>query len=71
MARKHPIPPKTVRHRKRAATPGRNDALLDEALEQSFPASDPPSMVQPDDGHDDGNSEPADPERPRHRGDRP
>jgi hypothetical protein len=26
------------------------DANLDEALEESFPASDPPSMTQPPDG---------------------
>ncbi len=34
----------------KAAKANRADGELDEALEESFPASDPPSMTQPDTG---------------------
>lgn len=43
-----------------ARTPEALDALLDRALEDTFPASDPPAVVQPHDP--DGGAEPeADP----------
>ena len=39
--------PKAERSDERAAWVEHREALLDEALKESFPASDPPSMAQP------------------------
>lgn len=43
MARKHPVPPKPVAPSKRRPGKSAREAALDEALEESFPASDPPA----------------------------
>lgn len=70
MAHIHPVPPKIRRAPDR---PGADDIeeQLDEALEESFPASDPPAIIQPDDGHEEAQEKDSGPNRPRHRGDRP
>lgn len=56
-----PVPtPKHVAPSKRRPPKPDNEEALDEALEESFPASDPPSISQPektasvDDGNRDG-----------------
>jgi len=47
---------------KSKSRPGREklEAQLDEALEETFPASDPPAMTEP------AAAEPSEPERPEH-----
>lgn len=71
MAHKYPIPPKPVRREDDAGARPTEDELLDEALEESFPASDPPAIVQPDDGHEEEHAKDTGRDRPRHRDDRP
>ncbi|AZU05396.1 hypothetical protein X907_2890 [Glycocaulis alkaliphilus] len=47
MARKHPVPPKPVTPSQERPHNSAREEALDEALEESFPASDPPAPVAP------------------------